>query len=187
LRFTRGRCTNGSGAAVAVIVGENKQMLTFHRTESGYRVEGNINESADFSALPDAPLELDLSRVRRINSTGIRNWLRWMDELSHPLVLREVPCNVVVELSLIPRLSKNVSVRSVRAPYYNPETGETEHLLIDSKMLDWIRKHKQVPKMQAEGSGCELEFDEDENNYFGFLFTGSQPGAEPGAEPGAQQ
>lgn len=148
-------------------------MIQFEERPFGFRVRGDIDESVDFSALPDEPVELDLSGVKRINSTGIRKWVRWKDQRTTAITLREIPCSVVVELSLVPAMARGLAVRSVMAPYYDPQTDTPMEILIDSDMLQQIKNERAVPKLTAPESGVELEFEEDENNYFGFLFKGA--------------
>lgn len=145
-------------------------MLKMERTATGYQLSGEIDEASDFSGLPDEPMELDLGRIRRINSTGVRNWIRWKDARTHMPVLVNVPAPMVIELSLIREFGTGLSVRSVRAPYFDPCTGGSSDRLIDARMLLDVRASRSVPKIFCENAGEPLEFDEDETNFFGFVF-----------------
>lgn len=144
-------------------------MLHFERYERGYRLRGHIDESSDFSPLPDEPIELDLSGVAGINSTGMRLWIRWKDARAAPLLLRDVPCAIVPKLSLVPAMVRGVVVCSVMAPYYDPGSDVSVERLIDADSLRAIRVTRTPPRVESPDTGQPLEFDEDEINYFGFL------------------
>lgn len=100
-------------------------------------IEGAITEDADFRHLLQTSgpeLELDLSKVTRINSCGVREWLnfvRALEEQGRRLVLWRCSSSVVGQLNLIYNfLGKNGEVRSVMAPYVCDACGHEEDRLV---------------------------------------------------------
>jgi hypothetical protein len=70
-------------------------------------ISGIIDENADLSALlkePD-PLSIDFSGVTRINSVGLRTWMRFMTMWGDkPLNYLECPIAVTDQIIIIPAL-----------------------------------------------------------------------------------
>lgn len=70
-------------------------------------LEGVIDENADFSPLlsENPPLQLDLSGVSRINSIGVRSWMKfislWGDK---PMEYLECPIIITDQISITPVL-----------------------------------------------------------------------------------
>lgn len=160
-------------------------MLTLEKTDRGFRLVGVIDESADFSSLPDEPLLLDMSRISRVNSSGILQWVRWKrDRVSQP-ILERVSASFVLALSMVPELSKGAKIHSVLAPYVDLETDEQEELLLSTGQLAEIRESRVAPELPSPSTSRTLVLDEDEENYFGFLFTGAELVASPESDTDA--
>jgi eukaryotic-like serine/threonine-protein kinase len=131
---------------------------------------GDITERSDLSPLlsvSSARLVLDLSGVRRINSTGVRSWIRFMSTLSKRTGKIELErCSVVIvhHLNMISSFKGAASVRSVLAPYECPNCEESKLELIDLKAPSIDLK----PELPCPRCGGVLEFDDIPDSYLGF-------------------
>lgn len=68
---------------------------------------GVLNEYADFSALENkpAPLKLNMREVRRLNSIGIRNLLKFLTNRGPlPFEYHQAPCEFIDQINMIPAL-----------------------------------------------------------------------------------
>ncbi len=87
-------------------------------------VSGIINEASDFSPLLNevAPLRLDFSGVQRINSIGVRSWMRFLAQWGNEKPIEYLECSTVVvdQLCILGSLrgiqAKIASVKSVFLP-----------------------------------------------------------------------
>ncbi len=81
--------------------------MKISRTGATLKISGVIDEHADFTPLlsEPAPLTLDFSGVERVNSVGLRTWMRFMTQWGDK-DLTYVGCPVVVvdQLAIIPAL-----------------------------------------------------------------------------------
>jgi len=85
-------------------------------------VEGVINEHADLSALAalSGDVEINLRRVRRINSVGVRDWTETFSKLSDQARLVFVECSpsVIQQANHIHGFLAGAPVRSFLAPMF---------------------------------------------------------------------
>jgi hypothetical protein len=145
------------------------------REESGARhiiLHGDINEATDFSALAAqlGPVNLlDLQNVERINSCGVREWMRFVagQECSgKKLDFEHCSAAIVQQMNMVNNFVGKGTVVSVMAPYLCPECDKTANRALDvSKPID-----PQVnERMPCPSCGADMEFDELPSQYFGFL------------------
>ena len=96
-------------------------------------LEGLIDENADFSPLltESAPLCLDLSGISRINSIGVRSWMKfitlWGDK---PMEYQECPAIISDQLMVTPVLlgikQRSVGVTSAHISFSCSKCGRQE-------------------------------------------------------------
>lgn len=87
-------------------------------------LSGVINENSDFSPLlkETSPLKIDFSGVQRINSVGVRSWMKFLSQWGDDKLLEYWECSVVIvdQLSIIGSLrgvrKKVATVKSVYLP-----------------------------------------------------------------------
>src|SRR5690348_6840191 len=81
---------------------------------------GDITEAVSFGELVQlrGRVLLDLAGVRRINSFGVRELLNFLEALAPRCTLEGERCSsaVVMQLNMLPELSKKLQVRSVLVP-----------------------------------------------------------------------
>lgn len=142
---------------------DNASTLTF---------SGDITESSDFTQLlaqlvGQAEVEIDLAAIRRINSSGIRNWINFIQPLSSQaqVALLNCPPVVINQLNVISNFSGQASIKSILAPFI------CENCDIEANIAIALQPGVQpsLPKVICESCGLEMEFDDLEEDYFSFL------------------
>ena len=135
-------------------------------------VSGDITELSDFAQLQKElgpHNELDLAGVAHVNSTGVRDWMRFMQAVTaaeQRLVLRRCSPSFVNQLNMISRFASDAEVASVLAPYACPKCDAlAERLLELSKEVD-----AQVDEpLPCATCGTPMMFDDLPATYFAFL------------------
>jgi eukaryotic-like serine/threonine-protein kinase len=136
-------------------------------------VTGLVDEQ--FSGIAMVPeirtLVIDVSKMTRMTSFGVRQWLSSMAELSRSLsdlYLLGCPTFFVDQLNMVLNFGGSAKVLTVLAPYMcrscGTESGEAIDVLAQSATLA-----KAAPGMQCSRCGGALEFDETPQSYFAFL------------------
>lgn len=133
-------------------------------------LSGSIDEDSDFSAmeqLSNQKVVLDLEGVLFINSCGIREWIKYQEQLDIKiqLIYRKCPQVIVEQMNIVKGFVRTGGIiESFYAPYYD-EANDTEvkELIKPSDVKD-----NKAPVVKNQ-SGDELEFDDIEAQYFNFL------------------
>ncbi len=130
---------------------------------------GGIDEDSSFENVPklNSKITFDLSNVQKINSCGIREWIKFQDELDPNLKITYRGCSQVIveQMNIIKGFVRAGGViESFYAPYFDEENDEEVKILITPKE---VVDGKAPVKKNAEG--VELKFDEIEAQYFNFL------------------
>jgi CheY-like chemotaxis protein len=152
-----------------------------HETEGGLQVvlHGDFTEVTDFDPLRgrlSGKIEFDLSGVRYMNSSGVRNWaafLRTMRDLEYGFLR----CSVAFtsQAGMVPAVIGKGRIESFLAPYHCDECDRSEERLLQTAALT---KPSPVipPRFRCSQCGGELAFDDVAERYFAFL-EHSQPAA----------
>lgn len=144
--------------------------------------EGVLDEQCSLDTLVDAfaqlkdsglkePLSIDLSQVRRANSSGIIIWLKFLQKTATQMCYVNTPVWLVNQFNMIDQFFENASkVESVQAPYYCEDTGGSlniklnigEEIPIKDSYDDFSVENRVV-------DGQEYEPDFEPERYFSFL------------------
>jgi hypothetical protein len=135
-------------------------------------VIGSLDES---SMLPDRSraefIRLDLRQVKTINSTGVRNFVKWGELHKHvkSIKLENCPSIFVKNFSMITGFLKpNMTVVSFLVPFYCEETNESmEVTFLRDKDFDSQGNYK-IPVIK-DSQGNVMEVDVQPESFFGFL------------------
>lgn len=134
---------------------------------------GCVDERADLSPLRAANgpvLVLDLAEVRRINSVGVREWIRAMKTIPTDVVVYwdNVSTAMVAQLNMIANFNGHSRVRSFYAPYYCPACDLEQRFLLQ---VSDVRGggSPTAPEHSCAECGGPLEFDDIEEDYLGAL------------------
>jgi ABC-type transporter Mla MlaB component len=138
-------------------------------------LEGTITENADLSAiLPETPqrVVLDLSGIRRINSSGVLLWIAFMRDLERhgaEVTLDRCSASVVGQLNSITGFKGGGSVRSVLAPYHCDNCDEDHNVQIPAEPASVATLTEPHPCPKC---GSPMEFDDLPDNFLSFVTSG---------------
>ena len=140
-------------------------------------LEGVINERTNlehvFDGVRGGKIIINLSKVTRINSCGVREWINATRELSKNFEIEFVECSraIVDQLNMIKNFYSSGKVVSFHAGYH------CEACEKDFDMLLEIEKHFpgtsggfEAPEMDCPQCGAKMCFCEDEEEYFSFIY-----------------
>jgi ABC-type transporter Mla MlaB component len=135
-------------------------------------VSGAIDEDARLDRLAAqlvgaAQVRLDLSQVRRINSCGVREWVRFMRSIpvTTKIVLAECSPTIVAQVNMISNFIGHAKIESVKAPFTCLGCGYEEDLSVSAKSPPPHFPERICPRC----SKPLLIFDDVETSYFAFM------------------
>jgi anti-anti-sigma regulatory factor len=136
-------------------------------------LQGEINEHSEFGALFDKlkaprPVHLDLAAVSRINSSGVRQWVRFMSTLEGmctSLVLERCSVAIVHQFNIVAKFRGSAEIRSLFLPYLCTTCEAYREVLFDAS---------EAPKAASSSTPCTtcsaaMQFDDLPDAYLGFL------------------
>lgn len=137
-------------------------------------VTGEITEFADLARLQaelGPETELDLGGITKVNSSGVREWMNFMQAVTaagQHLVLRRCSVSFVTQLNMIRRFAGGARIASILTPYacLECETA-TERLLELTPGLD-VAAQVAAP-LPCPTCGAATVFDDMPGVYFAFL------------------
>ena len=143
---------------------------TASEDDASLHLAGRINEDADFTGIVElarsGPLTLHLGGIQQISSTGVREWILFMRELSsleNPVDLVHVAPTLVRQLNMIAHFAGSTTVRSVLLPYYCDACGNEQTTVLDLSGVSAI------PSGEVCGAcGKQAEFDDIASGYLNF-------------------
>jgi anti-anti-sigma regulatory factor len=131
---------------------------------------GAIDEDSNFSsldALKEEQVIFNLEKITFINSCGIREWIKYQDQMRSEIKVtyKKCPQVIIEQMNIVKGFIKaGGSIESFYAPYYNEKTDEEIKILITPSQ---VINHK-APSVKSE-DGEQLDFDDIEAQYFNFL------------------
>jgi len=140
------------------------------------RLEGALSEDIDFSETQfpnEGTLIIELDQLIKINSCGIRNWIKWL-EIKKPdqlkLIFRNCPKIFIEQLNVIKGIiPKGSIIESFYVPYYCEKDDSTKKVLYKLNN-DFDKKGiKQLKTILCEFCQKPMELDALEHKYFAFL------------------
>ena len=138
-------------------------------------LQGVLDENADLSPLAalDGEVAIDLSGVRRISSTGVREWIdlmRALDGRARVALIRCSPASVT-QLNLIANFRGAAQVESFIAPYDCAACGCECEVLLDA-----VRASRGVPSVACPDCDTPMDFAELPERYLTFLMDQARSG-----------
>jgi anti-anti-sigma regulatory factor len=150
---------------------------------------GVLDENADLRPLAELSGEvaIDLSGVRRISSTGVREWIDLMRALDGRCRVALVACSPasVTQLNLISNFRGQAQVESFIAPYACSECGVEREVLLDaaatSRAIRLLRAAisqglTSLPSLPCAECGATMELAEIPERYLTFLIDQARSG-----------
>jgi hypothetical protein len=136
---------------------------------------GLVTEEADFTdlikALPtDRRIIIDTHRIRRFDSTGIREWVRFINRVAAPgsdVTLDRCSVPMVLQLNMIANMGGHARVTSLMVPYYCEACGNSaEKLLVIEPGTDPVI----AEEAECPSCGEVMEFDDLPESYLAFYY-----------------
>lgn len=138
------------------------------------KLTGSIEENVDFATLigtpPTKKVDLLLKEVPRINSVGVKAWIRYFQGLAQKgIQLRFLECStaIVEQINLISNFTCTGTVESIYVPFCC-NSCNTE-LLGLFRTADLKKINFNVPDLKCSKCGGTASFDDIPEEYFGFL------------------
>jgi len=145
---------------------------------NSHKIEINwpIRNQRDLPELKDIGnihfLEIWLGPKVVFNSSGIRDWIRWLQPLASSktvtIQLYECPESFIQLINMITDfLPSNAEIMSFYVPYYSEHTRETKRVLL-TRGHEFLEEKFSIPEMRDK-DGNVMEVDIDVNKFFKFL------------------
>ncbi len=137
------------------------------------RLVGVIDEhnklASKLAHVAQTPILINLAKVTRINSCGVRDWVRWVQDLeSRQNTLHYLQCSasVVQQINQVNNFcGHRGTVVSFEAPYYCTVCAREQ---LETLSLATVGATQTAPSAACEKCGELLEFDDLEDVYFNF-------------------
>ena len=142
--------------------------LTITRNGSLIKLDGDVDETAKFDVLKDipfGPVLVDLEKVDRILSVGIREWVAAFSKVEFPIEYLNCPHNVVEQFNLIPELlDSKTKIRSLYARYVCPDCECIENVFLEVESPS-------IPTLPDVTCKCgdAMELDGDTDEFLSFM------------------
>ena len=136
-------------------------------------LSGVIDERIDFDQLLGpltGSVKINLRRIERINSVGVKNWVRYFGGLSDSgveLVYEECSPQIVEQINLVLNFVCGGTIASVLMPF---NCSQCHSAFTVGSSLEDLRNFKgQFPAPPCPKCSGETNFDDIEEEYFAFM------------------
>lgn len=143
------------------------------------QISGTIDEHFSLEELAPrltGDIWIDLSGVVRINSCGVREWIKVIAKSQARLHYRQCSSVIVSQFSMIPEfLGPFGRVESFEAQYVCPQCGHEDKLWLEvgKDILAGLSIYEESPPMECTACGSSMECDHNPELYFSFLCDAS--------------
>jgi anti-anti-sigma regulatory factor len=152
-------------------------MITVQKENLGkvinLKMNGSFDETVDLFTLvtETAPeMNIDCRGIKRINSTGVKNWINFFQTLSAKGVavhFHNCSTAIIDQFNLVANFNAGGTVESLDVPY-SCVSCEIE-LVSHFKVADLHKIQFKLPEGKCAKCSDKVVFDDDVNEYFGFL------------------
>lgn len=134
---------------------------------------GIIDEDMDFSLIKldgAKSIEIDLDKIKSINSCGIREWIKWISELKNAQIyLKNCPKIIIDQINMVQGfLPPNGKVMSFYVPFFNDDYGTEKDVLFEYGK-HYTEESVNIPDDVRDDQGNLMEIDVVESKFFKFL------------------
>ncbi len=156
-----------------------KPSYTIERRQTGpvshVWIRGTIDETLSTKKLADTLVGhvlIDLGRVERISSFGVRQWMQLTQQLplgALGLYLLHAPPVLVDQLNMVEGFAGIAQVLSVLAPYACDKCGEERVRVVDLRTAGPLLAEGKVPEFNCPSCESPLRFADQADEYFSFV------------------
>lgn len=134
------------------------------------RVAGVMDAEMDLTRLEDqlrrgGRVVLDLGDVLRINSAGVREWMRFIRSVGPNVELVRCPPAFVDQINHIYGFLGSAAVRSIQVPFCCPTCDASKTAVVETAVI----AARDPDPLLCDECGDEMECDVLPDSYFGFL------------------
>lgn len=146
----------------------NKQILL---DELKVELIGAIDEDADFkelNGLEQKTVSFDFDKVTMINSCGIREWIKFLENIpaTTNIVYKNCSQIIIEQINMVHGFfRKGASIHSLYAPYFCEKCNKEYKIHLSADQI----KDRKAPKVLCPKCGEGMDFDAIESQYFNFL------------------
>jgi anti-anti-sigma regulatory factor len=139
------------------------------------KLEGILDEDNELvplsSRIRGDTVIIDLSAVQDINNCGVRNWVKWREEMQArgvAVVLVECSPAIVAKLNSVSNFNEGGFIKSFYVPFYCQACEMEKAMLVD---MDELRGDGAVRAPTCRCDACDgiMAFDDMEESYFTFV------------------
>ncbi len=119
---------------------------------------------------------IDLGEIVRINSCGVREWIKVMSKMKSKVHYRNCSSVIVTQFSMIPEfLGHKGYVDSFEAQFVCPSCGHEDKMILEvgKDIKPGLPSYKESPEMECTDCGAAMECDHNPELYFSFLSLAS--------------
>lgn len=136
-------------------------------------LSGVIDEDAIFDKIKNLKMSkyvFDFNQVNMINSCGIREWIKYLQELEGAEIKYiNCPQIIIEQVNMVHGfIRKGIVVESFFAPYFCANCDTEKKILLKNSEVT----NSKAPVKQCNTCKSDLEFDAIEKQYFSFLSQG---------------
>lgn len=135
-------------------------------------IDASFGEDLNLKKFPNV-FYLDLNDISRINSSGVRQWVRFIQSLDKKKVCYiNVSCPVVEQFSMVSEIiGRYNTVKSFNARYIcdNCNSPEICSITVGTDILPGLDEYTEAPVKHCKNCAETMEFDHDPESYFYFL------------------
>jgi len=137
-------------------------------------LSGELNEDVDLRDLGrrlKGRVVLHLGGVRRINSSGVREWMDFIRIVSSGADVTLSHCRpaIITQLNMIANFGAEARVSSFFAPYTCARCDREEEKLVSIDTHFESRDYTRMPRFQCSACEGSMRFDEVVDRYLSFL------------------
>ena len=137
------------------------------------KLGGTIDEDNDLGPLAGhirgKTVIVDLGRITEINNCGVRDWVRWLEDVQQKSQVVLVECSpaIVAQLNLVSNFAGNGYIKSFYVPYFCQACNSEKAMLVDMDELppDTFTS----PTCRCDACDAIMAFDDLEESYFRFI------------------
>lgn len=141
--------------------------------EAHISLVGVIDEDANFEKIKSLKMNqmiFDFNNVSMINSCGIREWIKYLQEIEGAKISYiNCPQIIIEQVNMVHGfITKGITVESFFAPYFCTSCDTGKKILLKNSEVVGTKP----PTKLCNTCSSELEFDAIEKQYFSFLNQG---------------
>jgi hypothetical protein len=134
------------------------------------KLSGAIDETTDFDqqlGKLEGKLEINCREIDRINSTGIKSWIRYFQSGQYEIIFKECSISIIEQINLISNFLVGAVVESLFAPFVCKSCHK--ELLVLFRVENLKESGFSMPAVKCVQCQGEAVFDDVEEDYFSFL------------------